>query len=149
MAGSLPAPGLLHLRQFSLLGRITRLGAGNILFKHGWNVLTATSPCNHSWFCEMRELSQQYSLPDPLTILASPPLKQQFKSSVKLKILEWWQEKFREEANLLPSLVYFKPNFMSLARPHPIWMSSGCSPYEVKKATVQARMLSGKEVLVW
>ena len=50
----------------------------------------------------------------------------------------------RNEAALLPSLAYFKPEYMSLSSPHPLWLSAGTSPYEVIKATVQATMLSGR-----
>ena len=33
---------------------------------------------------------------------------------------------------------------MSLATPHPLWTTAGCSQYETFKATIQARMLSGR-----
>ena len=56
----------------------------------------------------------------------------------------WWQKKLRVEAAPLSSLSMFKTNFMSLSRTHPIWTSAGVSPYEVEKATIQARMLSGR-----
>ena len=55
----------------------------------------------------------------------------------------------RLEAAPLDSLFLFRPNFMSLSRPHPIWTSAGSSNYEVKKATVQARMLSGRYRTCW
>ena len=38
---------------------------------------------------------------------------------------------------------------MSLATTHPIWTSAGSSPYEIRKATVQARMLSGRYRTCW
>ena len=38
---------------------------------------------------------------------------------------------------------------MSLTTPHPIWTSAGSSPFEVKKATVQARMLGGRYRTCW
>ena len=38
---------------------------------------------------------------------------------------------------------------MSLCKPHPIWTSAGSSPYEVRKATIQARMLSGRYRTCW
>ena len=44
----------------------------------------------------------------------------------------------------LESLLYFKPSFMSLATPHPVWTSAGSSPAKVSMATVQAQMLSGR-----
>ena len=44
---------------------------------------------------------------------------------------------------MLPSLQYFNSSFMSLSSPHPIWVHAN-SPYEVSKAVVTARMLSGR-----
>ena len=38
---------------------------------------------------------------------------------------------------------------MSLSRPHPIWTSAGSSTYEIRKATIQARMLSGRYRSCW
>ena len=38
---------------------------------------------------------------------------------------------------------------MSLSRTHPIWTSAGVSPFEVEKATIQARMLSGRYRTCW
>ena len=38
----------------------------------------------------------------------------------------------------------FKPQYMSLVTPHPLWVTAGSSPYEVTKAEVQAKMLSGR-----
>ena len=44
---------------------------------------------------------------------------------------------------MFDSLVLFNPNFMSLKSPHPIWSSAGTNRYEINKAIIQARMLSG------
>ena len=55
-----------------------------------------------------------------------------------------WEQKLRDEASPLPSLRFFKPSFMSLKTPHPIFLSAGSSPYEVIKAGVQALFLSGR-----
>ena len=35
---------------------------------------------------------------------------------------------------------------MSLTKPHPLWSSCGSNPYEIHKAVVQAKMLSGRYV---
>ena len=97
----------------------------------------------------MKTLCDQYSLPDPFSILTNPPTKDTFKRQVKLKVIDWWQIKLRAEAALLDSLSMFRSDFMSLSSPHPIWTSAGSSPYEVKKATVQARMLGGRYRTCW
>ena len=44
----------------------------------------------------------------------------------------------------MPSLDYFKAEFSSLTSPHPITWTPASNPYEVTKAVVQAKMLSGR-----
>ena len=52
--------------------------------------------------------------------------------------------KLRGQALPLDSLKYFKPGFMSLSITHPLYSTCGSSPYQVSKAAVQARYLSGR-----
>ena len=85
----------------------------------------------------------QYQLPDPLLVLQSPPTHYQWKTLTKNKVLDWWQTKFRGVAEHMDSLEFFNPSFMSLSTPHPLWTTAG-SPFEVSKAVVTARMLSGR-----
>ena len=145
LAGSLPSSGILHLRILGHLGMIARLGPSNILHQHGRHTLLADNgkKTNKSWFVSTRSLCKQYDLPDPLLVLQSPPTHTYWKRVTKLKVLDWWQQKYRGNALLLSSLQFFKPDFMSLSTPHPIW-SSANSPFEVCKAVISARMLSGR-----
>ena len=96
-----------------------------------------------SWFANTRLICQQYSLPDPLLILQSPPTHLYWKKLTKSKVLDCWQLKLRGEAEHLDSLQFFRPSHMSLSSPHPLWTSAG-SPFEVSKAVISARMLSGR-----
>ena len=145
LGGSLPATGILHLRMLSLLGMIARLGPDHILQKHGRHILLHQGRENvsHSWFTQIRTISMKYSLPDPLLVLQTPPSASRWSRLTRAKVTDWWQVHLRGEADLLSSLEYFKPSFMSLSSPHPIWLSAG-SPFEVRKAVVTARMLSGR-----
>ena len=112
-------------------------------------MLSTASPSSHSWFLQVRDLCKKYGLPDPLSILHNPPSKDSFKKNARLKVQDWWQNKYRTEAAPLKSLKYFDANYMSLSNPHPIWTSARHSQYEVKKAIVQARMLSGRYRTCW
>ena len=143
LGGSLPATGILHLKMFSLLGMIARLGPQNILHQHAIYVLLSPPPNCKSWFLSVRLLTQQYALQDPIIILQSPPTQCQWKSQCRSKVIDWYEKKLRAQADLLPSLQFFKPNFMSLKTPHPLWTHAG-SPYEIGKAVITARMLSGR-----
>ena len=58
--------------------------------------------------------------------------------------MDYWEQVLRLKAASLTSLAYFKPNFMSLVKPHPLWTTAGSSPSKMSMATVQARMVSGR-----
>ena len=124
---------------------LARLGPGNILHQHAIHVLLNLDKqnVNKSWFSGIRTISTQYGLTDPLLVLQSPPSYSHWKNLTKCKVLEWWLQRYRAIAHHMNSLQYFNPSFMSLSRPHPIWTSAG-SPFEVRKAVVSARMLSGR-----
>ena len=128
---------------------IAQLGPNHIMHKLGCSVLSQTKPSRYLWFSKIRATCTRYSLPDPIDVLTAPPSKQAFKKLVKSKVIQYWELKLREEASKLPSLQYFKPQFYSLLKPHPIWLSAGNNPYEVEKACCQARMLSGRYRTCW
>ena len=143
LAGSLPARAILHLKQLSLLGMVARL-KDDPLHSHAYSVLTASKPSSRSWFWQLRDICLMYNLPHPLTILGNPPTAKVYKKLVRSHVVDYWETKLRQETVTLPSLLFFNPNFMSLACPHPVWRTVGSNPYEVNKAIQQARMLSGR-----
>ena len=67
-----------------------------------------------------------------------------YKKLVKISVINYWELTLRSEAALLSSLSYFKPGYMYLTTPHPLWTTAGASPSKIAMATVQARMISGK-----
>ena len=67
---------------------------------------------------------KQYNLPHPLEFIENPPSKLDFKKKIKSAIINYWENKLRGEASFLQSLEWFKPNFMSLIKPHPIWTTA-------------------------
>ena len=143
LGGSLPLPALLHIRQLTLFAMICRKPE-NILHRIAKYILTCLPDSTKSWFIQIKSLCYQYSLPHPLILLADPPSKQVFSKLIRLNIQDFWQSKLRLDARQLPSLKFFKPQFMSLARPHHLWRTCGSNSYELNKATVQAKYLSGR-----
>ena len=143
LGGTLPGTALLHLKQFSLLGMISRM-RGSVLHTHGMHVLAAARPSAHSWFQQIRDLCLLYQLPHPLSLLQEPLPKKKFNQLVRSSILDHWEINLRLKAAELTSAPYFHPQFMSLSRPHPIWSSCGSNPFEVHKAVTSARMISGR-----
>ena len=142
LAGCLPAQAQLHLAQFSLLAMLAQ-DQENILTRHAITVLTSSTTVK-SWFTNLQATCTMYSLPSALLLITSNLSKEQIKTTVRKKVLRYWELKLCDNAHGLESLKYFKPSFYSLTKPHPIFTSAGSSPYEVEKSKVQARMLSGQ-----
>ena len=110
----------------------------------GKYVLTTFRPFSKSWFVKIRALCILYNLPHPLQTLNNPPPKETGKSLIKSRIISHWETNLRDSAKNLSSLSYFHPEFMSLLQPHPLYSTCGDNSFEVSKALVQARMLSGR-----
>ena len=79
-----------------------------------------------------------------MNLLLNTMEKFSFKALIKKKIISYWEEILRREAHALKSLQFFKPQFMSLIRTHPLLSLAGNSPSKVSMAIVQIMMLSGK-----
>ena len=140
----MPGEALVHIKQLSLLGMISRL-PGSTLHTLAIEIYSRRST-SLSWFHQVRAISLQYQLPHPLVLLKSPTSysKVSYKKLVQQKITDYWEKLLRAEADHLESLEYFNPNYMSLSKPHPIFLSAYSSSYEIVKATVQAVFLSGR-----
>ena len=146
LGGSLPAEGLLHIRQLSIFGMISRLPSSHISQVVARHLLSSLVPMSKSWISQIVRLCQQYGLPSPLQLLQDPLPKLKFKTLVKAKVTDYWEKFLRSESSdpKYSSLTYFKPNFMSLSSPHPAWTTASSSPSRVAMATIQVQMLSGR-----
>ena len=145
LAGCLPVEALLHLRIMSLFGMITRLNDGdNILANHARFILSTARSSSKSWFLLIQSIFLQYSLPHPIHFLDSPQSKHSFKNLTRSAVVDYWEQNLRGQATLLSSLKYFNPCFMSLSKTHPLFSTCGSSSYQVLKASIQAKFLSGR-----
>ena len=102
LAGSLPGEALLHLRQLSLLSKLSMVCdlPGSLLHIHGLNSFCREPSTTPSWFQQVRDLCLKYQLPHPLTLLSpsSPLSKDSFKAMAKKHVMNYWELKLREEA---------------------------------------------------
>ena len=106
LAGTIPAAGVLHMRQLRLLLRIAKLGPGNILHRHGLYILH--QGLKNSWFCQVREISLLYSLPDPMITITSPPSsKSLWKKSVKTAVCQGSSEGNSQRKHTLIKNFYY------------------------------------------
>ena len=111
---------------------------------HAASVFSSSSSSSKSWFWRLRELCLQYNLPHPATWLSSCPTKLQVKSLTKAAVHQYWVERLRSQADPLSSLQYLQTRYLGLSKCHPLFRTCRSSPWEVEKATTQARLLSGR-----
>ena len=126
---------------------ITRLhGDNNGFTSNAIKMFATAKPCSKSYFFKIQEVFLQYVLPHPVNFFQDPPSKDSFKKLVKAAVMDYWEKKLRAQAAFMKgsSLRYFDTNFMSLSTIHPLFSTCGSNPYEVSKAVVQARWLSGR-----
>ena len=143
LAGSLPGSALLHLRQLSIFGMICRLPQ-NIIHTHAQNIFSYATSSSKSWFKQISEICLKYDLPHPTKLLQAAMPKVPYKRLIKSHVINHWESVLLTEAADLSSLIFFHPQYMSLAKPHPIWSTAGSSPAKIAMATIQCRMVSGR-----
>ena len=150
LAGSLPLEAILHCRQMSLFSMICRL-KDDVLHKHAKFILTSANPSCKSWFFEISKICRLYKLPHPLTLLDSDLRKEDFKRLVKQKVRQYWHDHYTREISSgdYKSLAYFHPSSFSIGSPSLLWEYSRYHPFESAKATVVARMISGRYRTDW
>ena len=122
---------------------ISRL-PNNILHKTATTILLSSSDTSKSWFIGIRLLCDMYALPSPLTLLNNPPTKFSFNKLVKSRIFDYWEKHLRSVAASKSSLEYFKPSFMSLASPHPMFTTCSSNSFETNKSTCKASFIFGR-----
>ena len=118
----------------------------NTLNIHAKHVLALSPPSAQSWFLQVRDFCREYCIPHPLEFLENPPNRKQFKKIVRLKVTEYWHQKYTAEclSPRLTSVKYLDPHKCSLVSPHPMWTCAGGSSYESNKSLVVAKMISGR-----
>ena len=61
-----------------------------------------------------------------------------------MKIVGYWNQVMVHESKNMKSLKYFVPELYSLVKPHHLWSTAASNPFESHKATIVAKMLSGR-----
>ena len=143
LAGCLPGEAILHLKQLTLFMMVCHL-PHDPLNIHARHCLLFNKSTTSSWFQGIRALCLQYGLNHPLQLLASPPSKSSFKTLVKERVTSYWERLLQDEAADLSSLSYFALRNHSLNTPSLIWSTATSSSFECRKASIMARMVSGR-----
>ena len=144
VSGSLPIEALIHIRQFSLVLQLNRLGPTHSSFKHAVYILESIPLPKWSWWTKLSHIASMYNLPPILQFLHSTNSKNQLKTIIKKSISEFWWEKFKSQCANYSSLAFFYPYVNKTCTPHPIVTLSGSCNYLNFKAPLALSMLCGR-----
>ena len=84
-----------------------------------------------------------------MDVLAEPPSRGKWKRQINCQVQTFWLAKVRAQAAALPSISHFRSTHLSLSSPSPLISLCKSSHHEIKKLTVQLRMLSGRYRTCW
>ena len=111
---------------------------------HARHALLYNKKSANSWFQQIRDICLMYGLDHPLHFLEYPPTKLSFKAVAKERVSLYWENIYKEEAATLPSLECLVTESCSLSSPHLVWSTASGNSFECRKASILAKMMSGR-----
>lgn len=141
LTGTLPLEAVLHERVLNLLGSVYRLKEGHRLRELGDRQMM-NGPRSHSWFVYARKVATSYGI-EIDSLGGVTWRKSSWKSYVKASIKQTSWASLIKGATNKSSLQWLDMSPLKLGQCHPIWTSCMSSPYQVKRAMVRAKLLTG------
>ena len=142
LLGCLPLQALIHQKILNLYNSILHR-PGTPEYQIILRQLTIKDLSSHSWTVQLRKVLHQYSLPLALQLSTTPPAKDKWKSTVKVAVTEYWEDRLKREATGMKSLKHLNLDMCAIGYSHPVW-KTGPDPIQATMATVKAAMLVGR-----
>ena len=146
LLGALPLEAELHRRQLSLLYGIAKSN-NETLHKLALRQSLVTDCNERSFFANIIHILDMYQLPSIQQLLESPPTKYQWKKLANQAVNSFWTIRLQQDLLQKSSLGLCNIQHLEIRRFHIVWSSVQPSTFDVKKAIVKARMLTGVYIL--
>ena len=146
LLGMLPANVYIEKNTLSLFGRIARDQSciENDLAKRQ---LAVRDPSDKSWFSSVRNILNTYWLPTAYELMEHPPSREQWKKQVKCQLHSYVEQQWREDMTSKSTLKYLNPESVKVGKIHPVFAIVRHNTYDVKRAEVKAKLLTGTYIL--
>ena len=145
LTGSIPIEVHHHRAVLNLFGNVIRRD-GSAERAVITRQLATKSMNSNSWTTLVRELLQQYSLPNAYELCDSVPTKEKWKSMVKKAVHVFWDEKLKEEAKKKSSLSFLNLESCHIGKVHAVW-HTGDDPLQATMAATKVRLLTQRYIL--
>ena len=142
LLGCLPLEAVIDQRR---LTSIVSMLQNPLLLEIMLRQISVKSRSSKSWVITSEKLLRKYKLPSIIEVYEQQTAKERWKIEVKKKIQSYWKEKIEGDASSKTSLKFLNCNFK--CQTHYVWSWSEGNEFEVRKAIIQAKLLTGTYTL--
>ena len=146
LLGMLPINVCIEKNILNLFGRVARDQSciENDLAKRQ---LAVRDPSDKSWFSSVRNILNTYWLPTAYEIFEHPPSSEEWKKQVKCQLHTHVEKQWRDDIISKSTLKYLNPEAVKVGKIHPVFATVRNNSYDVNRAKVKARLLTGTYTL--
>jgi endonuclease/exonuclease/phosphatase family metal-dependent hydrolase len=146
LVGQIPLSAVVEKQALMLFGSLSRQ-KDSMEYDLARRQLSLKPEGSSSWFLQVHAILRKYDLPSSYEILQDAPTKDQWKTLVKKKFAEFWENHWRTEQKNKPSLKYLNIQQCKVGHLHSVWDSSTCNKRDIRRAGIKARLLTGTYTL--
>ena len=146
LLGAKPIQVVLDIRALSFFGNMIRQ-KDSIEHQIIRRQLAVKDEDSKSFTITIRKILQKYDLPSAYDLLENTPGKDQWKAMVKKATNDSYRKEISEEIKNKTSLKHLALQENPLDEPHPIYKHTGSDPYEIERAAIKVRLLTGTYTL--
>ncbi|CAC5418282.1 unnamed protein product [Mytilus coruscus] len=109
--------------------------------------MTVNAGNSDSFFSRIQEILKYYNLPTVSEFKDQLLSKMQWKKDINRTIANKWSTILQEEMKEKSTLKRYNTQMLKIHETHPVWKTLPPLTYEVKKANIKARLLTGTYLL--
>ena len=98
---------------------------------------------SHNWFAACNGLLHKFNLPNIYVLMEKFSSEDTCKATIKTQVDSFVSETWCSEAATKTTLKYLNVNSCKVGEPHPCWRSVTSSTWDVKRAVIKVRLLTG------
>ncbi|XP_045215288.2 uncharacterized protein LOC123565485 [Mercenaria mercenaria] len=146
LSGLLPMEALYHLKVLNFFNNICNQKSDSTEREIFERQIMVKSNKSNSWACIIKPILSKYELSEVETYLNSPMTKNQWKSTVNVKVVQWWKKNIESRTVTYSSLKFMNPVYTP-GKFHPV-LRVGCSSVlEATRIPARLRLLTGNYML--
>ena len=146
LLGTLPIEGILDAQVLGLFVRVLNLENArekDIVIRQ----LAVKGKDSASWTQKVRRTLWKYDLPSAYELVTDTPKKGEWKRKVRQAIQQYWAKHLKQQATAKKTLKFLNTDAYTPGKLHPIWETVDTEQYDIKRAQIKSRLVTGRYLL--